>query len=171
MCTTIFLYIKENYCLNELPQLNFGFFTFVNWDIQETGKDREAWHAAVPWVAKSRTQLSDWTTAVFVNWTYFTTWWYFIRNKLRFQWFRSWLLRGFFTAWLLIKIVGRVQRQSKLSNQARKGKFIRGKREGDGPLRRTSIFPFWRGLSYTLPVKSSLKGWLIFSLQLSPVVT
>ena len=27
-------------------------------------KDREAWHAAVPGVAKSRTQLSDWTTTI-----------------------------------------------------------------------------------------------------------
>ena len=29
---------------------------------QEIGKDREAWHAAVHGVAKSRTWLSDWTT-------------------------------------------------------------------------------------------------------------
>ena len=29
---------------------------------QEIVKDREAWHAAVHWVAKSGTQLSNWTT-------------------------------------------------------------------------------------------------------------
>ena len=30
--------------------------------LQETVKDREAWHAAVLGVEKSQTQLSDWTT-------------------------------------------------------------------------------------------------------------
>ena len=30
--------------------------------LQETVKDREAWHVAVHGVAKSRTQLNDWTT-------------------------------------------------------------------------------------------------------------
>ena len=30
--------------------------------LQEMVKDREAWHAAVHWVAKSRTQLNDSTT-------------------------------------------------------------------------------------------------------------
>ena len=29
--------------------------------LRETGEDREAWRAAVYGVAKSRTQLSDWT--------------------------------------------------------------------------------------------------------------
>ena len=32
----------------------------------EVVKDREAWHAAVHGVAKSRTQLNDWTTTIFV---------------------------------------------------------------------------------------------------------
>ena len=30
-------------------------------NLQEMVKDKEAWHAAVPEVAKSQTQLSDWT--------------------------------------------------------------------------------------------------------------
>ena len=33
--------------------------------LQEIGKDREAWHAAVYGVAKSQTRLSDWTE---LNW-------------------------------------------------------------------------------------------------------
>ena len=33
--------------------------------LQEMVKDRDAWHAAVHGVAKSRTQLSDWTTTNF----------------------------------------------------------------------------------------------------------
>jgi len=34
------------------------------------------------------------------------------------------------------------EKASEPSNQARKGKFIRGKREGDWLLRRSSILPF-----------------------------
>ena len=34
---------------------------------REMVKDREAWHAAVHGVAKSRTQLSDWTTTTYTN--------------------------------------------------------------------------------------------------------
>ena len=30
--------------------------------LQETVKDRESWCAALPWVTKSQTQLTDWTT-------------------------------------------------------------------------------------------------------------
>ena len=33
---------------------------------QELVMDREAWHAAVHWVAKSRTQLSDWTELIYI---------------------------------------------------------------------------------------------------------
>ena len=38
----------------------------------------------------------------------------------------------------------------------KKRKFIRGKWEGDWPLRRTSILPFWWGLSYILPGEISI---------------
>ena len=34
------------------------------------------------------------------------------------------------------------EKEREPGSQARKGKFIRGKREGDGPLRRTSVLPF-----------------------------
>ena len=40
---------------------------------------------------------------------------------------------------------------------------IRGKWEGDWPLRRTSVLPFWWGLSYTPPMKNFLRGWLILA--------
>ena len=46
----------------------------------------------------------------------------------------------------------------------KKGKFIRGKWEDDWPLRRTSVLLFRCGLSYTPPMKNSLKVCLIFSL-------
>ena len=36
--------------------------------LQETVKDREAWHAAVQGVAKSQTQLSDWTITTIWYW-------------------------------------------------------------------------------------------------------
>ena len=51
------------------------------------------------------------------------------------------------------------EKKRELDSQARKGKFIRERREGDWPLRRTSVLPFWRSLSYTPPMKKSLKGW------------
>ena len=52
-----------------------------------------------------------------------------------------------------------MQRKRERASQARKGKFIRGKREGDWFLKRTSILPFWRSPTYTPPMKNSLKGW------------
>ena len=38
-------------------------------ELQELVMDRQAWRAAIHWVAKSWTQLSDWTE---LNWIYFT---------------------------------------------------------------------------------------------------
>ena len=52
------------------------------------------------------------------------------------------------------------EKKSELGSQARQGEFIRGKRGGDWPLRRISILPFWWSLSYSPPMKNSLKGWL-----------
>ena len=53
-----------------------------------------------------------------------------------------------------------VQRKREQAGQSgRKGKFIRGKREGDWLLQRTSVLPFWRGPSYIPLMKNSLKGW------------
>ena len=49
------------------------------------------------------------------------------------------------------------EKKSELGSQARKRKFIRGKRESDWLLRRTSVLPFWRSPSYTPPMKNSLK--------------
>ena len=42
--------------------------------------DREGWHAAVPGVEKSRTQLSDWTE---LNWT--DTWIYIDKDQRKLQ--------------------------------------------------------------------------------------
>ena len=36
-------------------------------ELQELVMDREAWHAAIHGVTKSRTQLSDWTEGIFVS--------------------------------------------------------------------------------------------------------
>ena len=46
------------------------------------------------------------------------------------------------------------EKESQPGSQARKGKFIRGKREGDWLLRRTSILLFWWS-PYTPPMKNS----------------
>ena len=48
--------------------------------LQETVKDREAWHAAIHRVTKWQTQLSDWTTNV----KHYTEWW-IITEKVSFQ--------------------------------------------------------------------------------------
>ena len=49
--------------------------------LREMVKDREAWHAAVHGVTKSRTQLSDWTTAK-QNWM--SSFIYFIYRKYNY---------------------------------------------------------------------------------------
>ena len=58
-----------------------------------------------------------------------------------------------------VQSVRRVQKKRQQVRQSdKKWKCIRGKREGDWPLRRTSILFFCQGLSYTPPMKNSLKG-------------
>ena len=53
-----------------------------------------------------------------------------------------------------------VQRKREGAGQSgKKRKFIRGKREGDWLLRRTSVLPFWWSPSYTPPMKNPLKEW------------
>ena len=53
-----------------------------------------------------------------------------------------------------------VQRKREWAGQSgKKRKLIRGKREGDWLLRRTSILPFWWSTCYTPPMKNSLKEW------------
>ena len=55
--------------------------------------------------------------------------------------------------------VRQVQRKREQAGQSgKKRKCIKGKREGDWLLRRTSALPFWRSPSYT-PMRNSLKGW------------
>ena len=51
------------------------------------------------------------------------------------------------------------EKESEPGSQARKGKFVRGKREGDWFLRRTSVLSYWRSPSYAPPMKNSLKEW------------
>ena len=59
--------------------------------------------------------------------------------------------------WLFVKGKCR-EKESEPGSQARKGKFIRGKREGGWLLRRASVFPFWWSPSYTSLMNNSLKG-------------
>ena len=56
---------------------------------------------------------------------------------------------------LIVRLVKRKREQAGQSGKKRK--FIRGKREGDWLLRRTSVLPFCP--SDTPPMKNSLKGW------------
>ena len=67
--------------------------------------------------------------------------------------------------------VRRVQRkkESKPGSQARKGNLSEGTR-GRLALKESQRHPFLMGSS-TPQMKSSLKGWLTFSPQVSPVVT
>ena len=62
--TILFLFFKE--CTSIRLCLLLLFFSLViNLSkLREKVKDREAWHAAIQGVAKSRTQLSDWTTTI-----------------------------------------------------------------------------------------------------------
>ena len=61
--------------------------------------DREAWRAAVHWVAKSRTWLSNWTE---LNWTYWpwglkyvwSLWSWALRKSLSGSWGMRWVLHG-----------------------------------------------------------------------------
>ena len=56
--------------------------------------------------------------------------------------------------------VKRVQRKREQARQSgKKRKCIRGQREGDWLLRRTSVLPFGQSPPYTPPMKKSLKGW------------
>jgi len=41
-------------------------------ELRELVRDREAWHAAIHGVAKSRTQLSDWTELTESIWVFLT---------------------------------------------------------------------------------------------------
>ena len=57
-------------------------------------------------------------------------------------------------------IVRLVQRKREWAGQSgKKRKFIRGKREGEWLLRRTSILPFWWSPSYTPPMRNSRRVW------------
>ena len=51
------------------------------------------------------------------------------------------------------------ERENEPGSQARKGKSIRGKREGDWLLRRINVLPFWWSPPYTPPMKNSLQAW------------
>ena len=53
----------------------------------EMVRDREAWHATVQGVAKSQTQLGNWTTAYTQKWDCWIIWtiFSFLRNKLSFK--------------------------------------------------------------------------------------
>ena len=58
------------------------------------------------------------------------------------------------------------RKESDLGRQGRKGNLLKGKWVGDWPSGRTSALPFWQDPSYIQPTENSLRGWLIFSLQL-----
>ena len=96
-----------------------------------------------------------WYTIVISQWEYGYYVWSLASGSLMklqssYQYFQGFIWRSYKAS---------AEKKSEPGSQARKGEFIRGKREGDWLLRRTSILPFWQSRSYAPPVKNSLKGW------------